>query len=141
MNSAALVLVIDSGRVLSIARNGENTYGLIGGKVDPGETVKQAAIREAKEEASIDIKNCFHIFTKTETSGSESFKVSTFLVSDWEGKPSPSDEGEVLWLKPQDLMGDHAAFRDYNRSLFEYFKQIYPILDMVHPNKFNLFLD
>lgn len=55
---AAVVLAHDKGnnRFVSTSRRGNpNDIGLIGGKIDPGESVRACAIRESYEEAGIDI--------------------------------------------------------------------------------------
>lgn len=58
---AATMLIITNqeGKILLLKRSGtgwmDGHWGLPGGKVDHGESIKQAAIREAKEEVGIDI--------------------------------------------------------------------------------------
>ena len=51
------VLVIDStGRLLLEKRSDCGQWGLAGGRIEPGETVTQAACREVKEETGLDIE-------------------------------------------------------------------------------------
>ena len=44
------------GRVLLEKRSDRGVWGIIGGGIDPGESVVQAAIREAKEETGLRVK-------------------------------------------------------------------------------------
>lgn len=48
--TSGLVLRDDAGRVLLIRRAGEDTWGIPGGGVEPGESWEGAALRECREE-------------------------------------------------------------------------------------------
>lgn len=50
-----LIIVDDAGRVLLEKRSDCGMWGLPGGKIEPGETILDAAIREAKEETGLDL--------------------------------------------------------------------------------------
>ena len=43
-------------------RRGDNFYVFLGGRVEEGETIEEASLREMKEEASIDIINFKKLF-------------------------------------------------------------------------------
>lgn len=49
-------IVDDDGRILVMKRAGDGTWGLPGGFSDPGETPAETAVREAKEETSLDVE-------------------------------------------------------------------------------------
>lgn len=55
---SARVLIIDSGKILLIKRfkHGRLYYVIPGGGVEKGESPKDAAIREAKEETNLDVE-------------------------------------------------------------------------------------
>ncbi len=53
---AALFVRDDEGRILMERRSDCGLWGLIGGRIDRGETVEQAGVREAKEEAGLDVR-------------------------------------------------------------------------------------
>ncbi len=49
-------LIIENDKVLLIKEKKDWYWKLLSGKIDEGETVEQCAIREAKEEANIDVE-------------------------------------------------------------------------------------
>ncbi|WP_233279380.1 NUDIX hydrolase [Microterricola pindariensis] len=51
---AAVALIRDR-RVLMVTARGRDVFFMPGGKIDPGETVRDAAAREAREEVSIEL--------------------------------------------------------------------------------------
>lgn len=53
---AAGVIVLDGPRILAFSKTGSDSLSLPCGKVEPGETPAQAAVREAKEETWFDVQ-------------------------------------------------------------------------------------
>jgi ADP-ribose pyrophosphatase YjhB (NUDIX family) len=53
---ATVVPVDDAGRILLVRQNDDDTWGTIGGSVDPDEAPAVAATREAREETGLDIE-------------------------------------------------------------------------------------
>ena len=105
------------GRIPAIKRNNPPFgIGLIGGKVESKleESDLEAIYREAKEEAGITILAAKKVFEMASTNNK--FWVSTFEVL-FEGEFVSSDEGEIIWATPEELM--NGAFPEYNRKLFE----------------------
>lgn len=51
----SLVLLNDAGALLVVRKRGTSVFMQPGGKVEPGETHRQAAVREASEELGIDL--------------------------------------------------------------------------------------
>lgn len=81
---------------------GEGRWNGVGGKVEPGETIEQAMIREAQEEINVTP-------TKFEKVGDirfdEYFKgeptlmhVHIFVATEWEGEPAESEEMKPQWF-------------------------------------------
>ncbi len=132
---AAVTLFIKDGLILGISRRHDKTkYGLIGGGVEENETPKQAAIREAKEEADLQLNDCKLIFQRVEESDSQSgyFSIAyCFYAIDWEGIPRSMEEGEVKWLTVEELTSTKAAFADYNSATLKAFKIMYPEIALI----------
>jgi len=122
--SAAFVIFRrKDGKVAFLLR--ENTswmndhYGLPAGKVDEGESISAAAIREAKEEVGVDIKpeHLKHVLTvyRTSTNGSKDdpWLDVLFEAMQWEGElfnAEPHVHGELAWFDPYDLPSNHTPF-------------------------------
>ena len=110
--------------ILSISRRDNlNAFGLIGGKVDPGETNEQAIVREVMEETGFEftiLANIFERICKGEQQ--DSFTTTTFLGTinwlpplNWKGQIE--GEGIVKWCTKQELID--GPFGEYNKNLFE----------------------
>lgn len=62
-DAVQVVIINNDGEVCLVSRKDDHDdFGLVGGKVDEGETLGQAAIRECKEETGIKITNLRLIF-------------------------------------------------------------------------------
>lgn len=116
---AVLALVVDTdGDVLAITRrNCADDWGLIGGKVDPGETPTQALIREVREEAGIEVQedDIMRVFTRDENTS----PCWTYFVKSFKGSPRAMENGfKVRWISREELLSDKNTYHAYNRSLF-----------------------
>ncbi|TFC16761.1 8-oxo-dGTP diphosphatase [Cryobacterium glucosi] len=93
-----------------------NIVGL-GGKLEPGETAVDAAVREIEEESGLSVAASAltalgvltYLFPHREAWSQES---SVFVCSDWSGTPRESDELNPVWFDvaalPLDEMWDDA---------------------------------
>ncbi|MEM7361645.1 MAG: NUDIX domain-containing protein [Bacteroidota bacterium] len=63
-------------------------YSVISGGVDPGESIKEAAIREIYEEAGLMVKEeDLHFYTLMHSQEKDGIHMSTFFITDrWEGE-------------------------------------------------------
>ena len=101
-----LVYVIKDGRVLLIRKKrglGAGYYNGVGGKVENGEDVISAAIRECKEEVGIEPRDLEWMglleFWNYEDGKVESVHfVHVFLAHDFNGTPRESEEAEPIWF-------------------------------------------
>jgi 8-oxo-dGTP pyrophosphatase MutT (NUDIX family) len=117
--NAACVLITHNGLVLSVSRRDDHTkFGLPGGKVDPGETSIEAAVRELYEETSIKVspEDLTLIYAEED---SAFFYCECFVVKylpSFEPKNMPN-EGVVAWKEWEDLF--NGPFGSYNKRLFD----------------------
>lgn len=113
---AACVLVCtDDGMVLAVSRkNDPYDFGLPGGKVDQGESPKEAAARELAEETGLVATRLRQVFKEFDGS----YCCYTF-VGDVSGSINTDEEGVVRWVHP-DVLLSSSRFAPYNRKLFKH---------------------
>ena len=103
----ALVYARSTNRYLFLLRNKSKhagSWGIVGGKVDPGETVMQALIREIQEEIKLDFSEKKFIPLETFTADNHKFIYYTFLVGvEEEFVPRLNDEHRgYCWVELND---------------------------------------
>ena len=81
-------------------RFGVGQWNGFGGKVEEGETIEEAAIRELKEEAGIDVKdlNKFGIVNFEFQDGSKTAEVHIFKSNNFEGQIVETEEMRPQWF-------------------------------------------
>lgn len=98
---------------------GKEKYTGIGGKVEQGETVEDAAIREMHEEANIvvkkqDLRSSGHIDFFFPAKPEWDLTIHIFLSRRWRGAPTESREISPQWFDvqqlPFDKMWDDATY-------------------------------
>ena len=130
--SVNVVVVNGSGEILLIRRSDNDNWALPGGAIDLGESARQAAVRETKEETGIDceITGLVGIYTDPKhiilyTSNGEARQEFSIVMTArlLGGEPTPSDESkEVRWVSPADAVGwtmdsaMHIRINDYLRG-------------------------
>ena len=81
--------------VLGVSRkDNHNLFGLPGGKVDEGELVYDAMVRETYEETGLKVKNALPFFFREHNE----YYVSVYLILDYEGDISTNESGVVKWV-------------------------------------------
>lgn len=135
MKQAGVMLIINQGLILSISRrNNKEIFGLPGGKFnseppDNDRDTKDTAIRETKEETSVEVKECIFIYERLEpaiTPDGLDFFSRCYYATSWAGRPHNSEEGEVAWLTEEELTSTKVAFPEYNKKTLEVFKSMFP---------------
>ena len=114
--SMTLVYPINGNRILlglKKLRIGAGTYVGFGGRVGPGETIKEAAIRELQEEsglaAQIDDLHCRGILIIHNPRYSAKLgvlKIHIFTITSWEGEPHSTEEMDPCYFEKNSLPWD-----------------------------------
>jgi 8-oxo-dGTP diphosphatase len=78
----------------------------LGGKLEPGETPEECAIREIQEESGLTVKSLKlrGIITFPGFSDDEDWYTFLFVVEDFEGELIDSPEGELRWVPDKELL-------------------------------------
>lgn len=100
----AAVLVDRLGRYLLARRPAGKPYAgyweFPGGKVEPGETLQQALVRELREELGIEVRRAFPWITRHFDYPHASVRLRFFRVVDWQGAPRPLEDQLLAWQGP-----------------------------------------
>ncbi|MDA8139687.1 MAG: NUDIX hydrolase [Desulfobacteraceae bacterium] len=117
-----IIIECNHGIVLIERRYPPHGWALPGGFVDWGETLEQAAVREAKEETSLDVvlREQMHTYSDPRRDPRH-HTVSTVFIATAQGTPSGADDAKTATVfpvaeLPAPLVFDHAAIlKDYCR--------------------------
>lgn len=105
-----LFLIKDDQILLATKKRGfgEGYWNGTGGKIDPGETVEQALVRESQEEIGVTptkyekvAEHDFHMDIDSENPWH--MYVHTYIASEWEGEPTESEEMAPQWFAIADI--------------------------------------
>lgn len=114
----------DGGQGIVLIKRKNPPYGwaLPGGFVDYGESLEEAAIREAKEETSLDIKlkSQLHTYSDPERDPRQ-HTISTVYVAEAAGEPKAQDDASEIGVFTQEEINFPLAF-DHQKILADYFE-------------------
>lgn len=110
LHTTLIILKKDDEILLGLKKRGFGKGRLngVGGKLEPGETVEEAAVRETEEEIGVKLTKMEHVadivFDNLYYKGvPERNMMHVFFGLEWEGEPVESDEIEPHWVKISEL--------------------------------------
>jgi len=116
-----IIIEVKGGIVLIKRKNPPYGWAIPGGFVDYGESLEEAAVREAKEETSLDIKLIRQFHTYSDPDRDKRFHtISTVYIAKAEGKPKADDDAKEIGVFNKDNLPSPIAF-DHEKILKDYF--------------------
>lgn len=102
-------IIIREKKLLVERSKGKDVFISPGGSIEPGETARQALVRELKEEFTIDVQEDdleeFGTFEAAAANDPDKVvKMQTFFVKAFAGEPKPDSEvEEIRWVTTADI--------------------------------------
>lgn len=121
-----IIIEIESkGIVLIKRKNPPYGWAIPGGFVDYGESLGEAALREAKEETNLDVelKKQFHTYSDPKRDPRH-HTISTVYISKGKGIPEPKDDANEIGIFTESNLPNEIAF-DHRSILRDYFKRVF----------------
>ena len=111
-----------TGIVLIKRKNPPSGWALPGGFVDYGESLEDAAVREAREETSLDIELVSQFHTYSAPGRDPRFHtISTVYIARAKGRPGAQDDARDIGVfSPEDM--PHPLAFDHDQILADYFR-------------------
>ncbi|PIV82668.1 MAG: NUDIX hydrolase [Nitrospirae bacterium CG_4_9_14_3_um_filter_53_35] len=121
-------LIIElKGRGIVLIRRENPPFGwaLPGGFVDYGESLEMAAIREAREETSLDVEliRQFHTYSDPGRDARQ-HTISTVFIAEAQGDPAAADDAREVGVFTRESIPGNLAF-DHGEILKDYFEKRY----------------
>jgi ADP-ribose pyrophosphatase YjhB (NUDIX family) len=124
LTAVDIIIEFDKRSIILIKRkNAPRGWAMPGGFVNYGESLEEAAIREAKEETRLDIRLIRQLHTYSDPARDpRRHTISTVFIAEAGGTPLAADDAEEIGIfmednLPQPLMFDHA------KILADYFQE------------------
>lgn len=121
-----VIIEVEGGIVLIQRKNPPYGWALPGGFVDYGESLEEAAIREAKEETSLDVELLSQLGAYSDPDRDprqHTISVVFIARSRSKGKPEASDDALEVGVFDAESLPENLAF-DHNKILKDYFEPL-----------------
>jgi 8-oxo-dGTP diphosphatase len=117
-----IIIEVPGGVVLIERKNPPHGWALPGGFVDYGESIERAAMREAKEETSLDVRLVEQFYTYSDPGRDpRHHTVSTVFVASANGAPCGADDAKTAGVFSENQLPAPIVF-DHSRILSDYFR-------------------
>ena len=118
-----IVIEMDEGIVLIQRKNPPYGWALPGGFVDYGESLEKAAVREAREETSLEV-DLISLLGAYSDPGRDPrhHTISVVFTARAKGVPRAADDAAGIGVFPPDAIPDNLAF-DHKRIIADYFSK------------------
>ncbi|MDD5434912.1 MAG: NUDIX hydrolase [Nitrospira sp.] len=115
----------NNGIVLIKRKNPPYGWAIPGGFVDYGETLEEAAVREALEETSLNVElvRQFHVYSAPDRDPRQ-HTISTVFIGKAAGTPVAADDAKEAGIFTKDNLPENLAF-DHAKILDDYFSKRY----------------
>jgi ADP-ribose pyrophosphatase YjhB (NUDIX family) len=123
------------GIVLIFRKNEPKAWALPGGFVDYGETLEQAALREAREETGLRVESLeqFHTYSDPRRDPRQ-HNISTVFTARARGKPRAGDDAGEIGIFSEENLPFPLAF-DHGQILRDYFEKKRPAISAQRSTK------
>ncbi len=121
-----IIIELDNGIILIERRNEPFGWALPGGFVDYGESLESAAVREAREETSLEISNLRLLGCYSDPARDDRMHtISTVYIANSKGTPHAADDALNLAVFKMDSLPEQLCF-DHARILADYAAAVRP---------------
>jgi ADP-ribose pyrophosphatase YjhB (NUDIX family) len=120
-----IIIEVDGGKIILIKRKNDPVgWAIPGGFVDYGESLEEAAIRDAREETSLDVTlvEQMHTYSRPDRDPRQ-HTISTVYIVKGRGLPRAADDAAEIGAFTQDSLPDPLMF-DHKEILSDYFKRL-----------------
>jgi ADP-ribose pyrophosphatase YjhB (NUDIX family) len=116
-----LIIELNEGIILIKRKNPPEGWALPGGFVDYGESLEQAALREAKEETGLDVEliRQFHAYSDPGRDPRH-HTITVAFIAKAKGKPIAGDDAKELGIFTKNKLPEQIAF-DHRNIINDYF--------------------
>lgn len=120
-----IIELAGKGIVLINRKNPPYGWAIPGGFVDYGETLEDAAIREAREETSLEVEliRQFHIYSAPDRDPRQ-HTIATVFIGQATGTPEAADDAKEIDIYTKENLPVELAF-DHRKILDDYFNKRY----------------
>jgi ADP-ribose pyrophosphatase YjhB (NUDIX family) len=119
-----IIIEMEKGGIVLIKRkNPPFGFALPGGFVDYGESLEAAAVREAREETSLEVELLYQLGAYSDPARDpRHHTISVVFVAKTSGEPVAADDAEAVGVYGRNSLPENLAF-DHKKILQDYFKR------------------